>query len=260
MLKLGRLLSIALLCVFLPNDAYAQLTLSAGLEYLQWEEDTSPAVTEDGLLFALGIGYTQQRDSGFLLGYRGRLWTGVVDYEGSTLFTNQPVTSTTDYLGLTNELQGRWRRALKDNKYRSDILVGLGIDAWRRELSSVQREDYVVAYVRTGLEFDTASRNSWLGGIGVKYPFWVREDAHLTDIGFDSNPELKPDGKISAYAHLGYSFSTRWSIVGYADGYRLSKSDPVTVNEISNGFGTVTLSQPASDMLFLGVKLEYILQ
>jgi hypothetical protein len=233
--------------------------MSAGLEYLQWEEDTTPAVTEDGLLLALGIGYTQQRDQGFLLGYRGRLWTGVVDYEGSTLFANRPVTSTTDYLGLTNELQGRWRRPLEDKKYRRDILAGLGIDAWRRELSSVQREDFLVAYIRAGLEFDSASRKSWLGGAGLKYPFWISEDAHLTDIGFDSNPELKPGGKISAYAHLGYRFSSKWTMVGYADGYRFSKSDPVTVNEISQGLGTVTLSQPASDMLFIGIKLEYAL-
>jgi hypothetical protein len=191
-MKLRQLLLVVAGTVCLPAVSHAQLTLSAGLEYLQWEEDTTPAVTEDGLVLALGIGYTQKRDSGFLLGYRGRLWTGVVDYEGSRLFTGQAVTSTTNYLGLTNELQGRWRRPLKDNKYRSDILAGFGIDAWRRELSSVQREDYLVAYVRAGLEFDSSFKNTWLAGAGVKYPFWVKEDAHLTDIGFDSNPELSP--------------------------------------------------------------------
>ncbi|UCH46908.1 MAG: hypothetical protein JSU95_12470 [Betaproteobacteria bacterium] len=259
-MKLRQLLLVITGTVCLPAISHAQLTLSAGLEYLQWEEDTTPAVTEDGFLFALGVGYTQGRDSGFLVGYRGRLWTGVVDYEGSTLLTNQPVTSTTNYLGLTNELQGRWRRPLEGKKYRLDILAGLGIDAWRRELSSVQREDYLVAYLRTGLEFDSASSNTWLAGLGVKYPFWIREDAHLTNIGFDSNPELSPGGKISAYAHLGYRMSRWWSIVGYADGYRFSKSDPVTVTEVRRGLGTVTVFQPASDMLFLGVKLERVLR
>lgn len=245
--------------VCLPAVSHAQLTLSASVEYLQWEEDTSPAVKEDGPLLALGIGYTQRRDSGFLLGYRGRLWLGTVDYEGSTLFTNQPVVSTTDYLGLTNELQGRWRKPLKNDKYRSNVLVGLGVDAWSRELSPVQREDYLVAYLRAGVEFDSASEKTWLGGIGVKYPFWVREDARLTDIGFDSNPELTPGSRLSGYAHLGYRFNTKWSVVGYADGYRFSKSDPVTVNEIRQGLGTVTLVQPGSDMLFIGIKLEYAL-
>ena len=150
-------------------------------------------------------------------------------------------------------------RPLEDSKYRSDILAGLGIDAWRRELSSIQREDYLVAYLRAGVEFDSVSAGTWLGGLGVKYPFWIKEDAHLTNIGFDSNPELSPGGKASAYAHLGYRFRRQWSVVGYADGYRFSKSDSVTVNEIRRGFGTVTLVQPASDMLFLGIKLEYTL-
>ncbi len=258
--KLRRFVTITFLYIFLPTDAHAQLSLSVGTEYFKWEEDTSPDVTEEGALFAFGISYTQERSDGPLLGYRGRLWTGTVDYTGSTLFSGQPIMGSTGYFGFTNELQGRWRRQLQVNNSRLDIVAGAGIDAWRRELSSVQREDFLVVYVRTGIVVDAKRKYAWILGAGVKFPVWIREDAHLTNIGFDSNPRLNPGGRLSAYAQLGYRFSNALRIIGYADGYHFSRSNEVNVTEIKQGLGNTTLFQPASEMLVLGIKLEYIVQ
>ena len=242
--------------VLLPTVAHAQLTLSVGAEYLDWEEDVSPTVEEQGLLFTFGVGYTQQRDEGLIFAYRGKLWFGSVDYTGATLLTKQPTTGTTGYLGLRNEAQARWRKPIQEGEYRMDLVGGLGIDAWRRELSSVQREDYFVTYVRAGLEVDSDFERTWMYGLGIKYPIWVSEDAHLDRIGFDRNPELNPGGKISLYTHLGYRFRSQWAIVGYVDGYRFSRSNEVTTTEIAKGFGSLTVYQPASDMLFIGLRLE----
>lgn len=242
--------------LFLPGVANAQLTVSAGLEYLDWEEDVSPPVTERGPLFVLGVGYTQERDEGLVFAYRGRLWLGTVDYDGATLLTNQPISGTTGYTGLTNEAQVRWRKPIQTGDYSLDLVAGLGIDVWRRELSYVQREDYLVTYVRAGVAADSAYEGTWMYALGIKYPLWVGEDAHLDSIGFDSNPELNPGGKVSLYTHLGYRFQDNWALVGYIDGYRFSRSNEETVTEVKNGFGQMTVYQPASDMLLIGIRLE----
>src|SRR4051794_9224783 len=69
-----------------PALARAELTLSAGVDYLNWSETTTPEVTESGLMYVLGLAYTQNRDAGALFAYRGKLWGGKVDYDGATLF------------------------------------------------------------------------------------------------------------------------------------------------------------------------------
>src|SRR5438067_1221883 len=62
-------------------------------------------------------------------------------------------------------------------------------------------------------------------GGGIKYPFWTRQDAHLTDIGFNANPHLEPKGTLSLYADVGYRFTRRWSVTGYYDSYRFDESN-----------------------------------
>jgi hypothetical protein len=252
-----RLLVLLPALLVLPEFGYAQLTLSGGIEMLNWDEDTSPAVSESGPMLAFRVAYTQQADSGFLLGYQGELWGGTAEYTGSTLFGNAPITGTTGYFGFGNEVQARFRRQLK-NSYRRDLLASLGLDLWTRELSTIQSEDYAVIYARAGFEIDSVSPKTWLFALGLKYPLWVREDAHLTDIGFDRNPELNPGGKVSLYGQAGYRFSRKWKVVGYFDSYRFAESDGESVNEIANGIGAVTVFQPASDMLIVGIRLEWV--
>jgi hypothetical protein len=238
-----------------PEFARAQLTLSGGIEMLNWDEDTSPTVSESGPMLAFRVAYTQQSDTGWLFGYRGKIWGGTADYTGSTLFGNVPVTGRTGYFGIGNEVQARFRSQLKHN-YRRDFLAGLGLDLWRRELSSIQSEDYKVIYARAGFEIDSVSSQTWLFALGLKYPLWVREDAHLNRIGFDRNPELSPDGKVSLFGHVGYRFSRKWNIVGYVDSYRFDRSKNEAANEVANGFGPQVVFQPASDMLLIGIRLD----
>lgn len=253
-----RLLVLLPALLVLPEFAHAQLTLAGGIEMLNWDEDTSPAVAESGPMLAFRVAYTQQADHGFLLGYRGKIWGGAAEYTGSTLFGNVPVTGTTGYVGIDNEVQARFRSQLKNN-YRRDFLAGLGLNIWTRELSSIQSEDYKVIYARAGFEIDSVSPQTWLFALGLKYPLWVSEDAHLTDIGFDRNPELNPGGKVSLYGQAGYRFSRKWKVVGYVDSYRFTQSSEEPVNEIANGFGPVLVYQPASDMLIVGIRLEWVI-
>ena len=243
----------------LPSIARAELTLSAEAAYLQWKEVTNPVVEETGPLYGLGLAYTQNRDSGALFAYRGKLWGGQVAYEGTTLFGGTPVNDTTSYAGLGNELQARWRKPGKPDGYLDGVL-GAGLDVWRRSLSSVQKEDYAIAYLRLGVESRTDDFSKWGVSIGLKYPIWTYENAHLDDIGFDSNPILHPRGELSPYASLGYRLTPKLQFVAFYEGFRFSESSPVQVNEVAQGLGPTTLVQPASSMSIFGIRVEYLLR
>jgi len=245
--------------VLWPSTACAELALSAGVEYLSWKESTTPEVKETGPLYALGIAYSQDRDAGALFAYRGKVWGGSVNYDGATLFGGTPVESTTDYLGASNELQARWRKP-GTSAGNIDGVLGVGLDVWRRSLSSVQNEDYAIGYLRLGVESGTVDSSTWTASMGLKYPFWTYENAHLDEIGFDSNPTLHPDGRISAFGSVGYRFTPTLQLVAYYEGFRFGKSDSVQANEVATGFGSTTLAQPATNMAIYGIKIEYLLR
>ena len=250
----SRLMGAVALGLCMADPAAAELTASVGLEYLRWEEDITPAVTETGPLLAFGLGYTQDKESGLLLAYRGRAYIGDVDYEGAGLFTGTPISGASRYIGMANEGQLRWRTQIKQN-YRLDLLFALGLDFWERKLSAFQSEDYEIGYLRLGGEIGIPRGEGWTAGAGVKYPFHTREDAHLTSIGFDRNPALKPGPDVSLFAHLGYRFTDKISVIAYYDGYRFKKSQEEAVNHPFTGPGVVY--QPASDLSILGIRLEY---
>jgi hypothetical protein len=246
--------------VMLPSMACAELTLSAGVDYFDWSENTSPSVSETGPLYTLGIGYTQDRDAGALFAYRGKLWGGSVDYEGATLLPpNTPVHSTTDYFGASNELQVRWRKPGKHGG-NLDGVLGTGLDVWRRSLSTVQKEDYAIGYLRLGVESGSDELSRWSVSMGLKYPVWTYENAHLDQIGFDSNPTLRPGKQVSPFGSLGYRLTEKVQVVAYYDGFRFGTSAPVQTNEVATGAGPTTLVQPATTMSIYGLKLEYLLR
>ena len=243
-----------LLALLLPGIAGAELILNGGVEYFDWKESTTPAVHETGPIATFGLGYAQDRDSGLVLGYRGKLWGGSTNYEGSTLFGNAPLTGTTDYAGIDNEFQMRLRRTSTAGD-RLDGVLGAGIDVWRRSLTAAQKEDYQVAYLRLGIESNPFDVGRWSVAFGLKYPVWARENAHLEQIGFDSNPLLTPGKDLSAYASLGYRFAERMQVVAYYDSFRFKRSEDV--NAVLVGIGPQTLFQPPSRMDLIGIRLEY---
>ena len=252
-------IALALLAALLPCTARAELTLNGGVDYLYWEETSVPKVRETGPLYSLGIGYTQDREAGALFAYRGKLWGGSVEYEGATLFGGAPVQSNTSYVGASNELQARWRKPGKAGG-NLDGVLGAGLDVWRRSLSSVQKEDYAIGYLRLGVESGTDELSRWTVALGFKYPIWTYENAHFDEIGFDSNPILHPGKEISPFGSVGYRFTQKLQVVGYYDGFRFGKSAPVQANEIATGQGPTTLVQPDTTMSVFGIRVEYLLR
>jgi hypothetical protein len=230
-------------------------------ERFRWSEDLNPTVTETGPMFGIGARWMQERDLGWRFAYRGRLYFGSVDYQGSVLGSNpQPISGTTQYRGLVNEGQLIYRFA--GNPYGAEFVSGLIWDYWNRQLTSVQREEYWIASLRVGLNLDRRTAVGFFGGAGLKYPFWTREDAHLTEIGFNSNPRLKPKGQASFYAEAGYRFSRKWSLTAYYDAYRFAESDPTPTLVNPNVTGCepplgCNLVQPTSRVDSLGLRLQY---
>jgi hypothetical protein len=253
--RIGLASSLAALLVASP--AHAQLAVTAAVEYFQWIEDTSPIeVREQGPLFVLGLEYTQPKDKGWLFAYRGKVYGGSVEYDGALLSApSVPVTSNTTYFGVTNEVQLRYRLAPR-RSYWLDLVGGAGYDFWERELSSVQTEDYQVAYLRLGLALDTASDRGWMLGAGLKYPVWTEEDAHFTDFGYQQNPKLEPAGRVNPYVYAGFRFQSHLALFGYFDGYNFGDSDPVTVT--TSAGGSTQFYQPASRQYNLGIGLQYL--
>jgi len=242
---------LLLLCLAV-GEAQAQFAMSAGIEYFSWTEDTQPiSVKERGPLLTFGLSYTQLKERGFLFAYQGKFYTGNVDYNGAYLYApNVPVSGTSTYTGTWQEGQLRYRL-----RGGLDLLGALGVDVWERQLSTTQKEDYQVAYLRLGVESSPSVRKGWLFGAGVKYPVYTRENAYFTDFGYDNNPTLSPGKELSGFANVGYRFGKNWALIGYLDSFRFSKSNEVTLTV--GGTPQATAYQPASDMYVVGVKVEY---
>ena len=234
--------------------AHAGWSISGDVEHFRWRESTTPSVTETGPLFGLGLQWTQDRPAGWGFRYQGRLYFGSVDYNGSLLFTGEPVTGTTDYSGFRNEAQAVYR--VPGSPWGGELVTGLGYDYWERELTSFQREDYRVLYLRLGAALDTRTPRSWYGAAGVKLPLWVDEDGHFPELGFAPNPHLEPQGRASFYAELGYRFSPPWSLSGYYESYRFGESNDVSVVERASGT-PFRFFQPASSADMFGLRLRY---
>jgi hypothetical protein len=234
--------------------AHADLRAGVGTEFLSWKEDTTPEVKENGGLIAFALEGTQASDGGLLLAYRGRLYAGVVQYEGSELFPpRRPVSSTTEYLGTSQEVQGRYRFLVGDLR-PLDLVLGVGVDLWQRKLSAKQKEDFVIGYARLGLESDSDVKGVLVGG-GLKYPFYTWENAHLTDIGFTTNPILEPGKQVSPYAFFGYRFESPFALMLYVDTFRFGRSQLEPVTHATQG--ALSAFQPASTRLNVGFRVVF---
>jgi hypothetical protein len=253
---LKRIARGALACALVIGAAGAHAEFRAGLgtEYFSWVEDTSPEVRETGGLLAAALEFNQPRADGLLFGYRGRLYAGSVMYEGSELFPpRRPVTGTTEYAGTSQEVQGRYRFLVGDLR-PLDLVAGAGVDLWQRKLSAIQKEDFVIGYARLGLELEP-DRRGWIAGGGLKFPFYTWEDAHLDEIGFGSNPVLRPGKAVSPYAHLGYRFDGPFAILVYVDTFRFTRSRAERVTHATQG--VVDVLQPASTRVNVGFRVVF---
>lgn len=234
--------------------------ISTDVEHFRWEESGPPDITETGQRYGLSWGYLRERPAGWQFGYRGQFRRGRVDYNGAFLFSGQPTTARTQYTVFLNEGQAIYRFASR----AVELVGGLGLDYWERKILPSQREDYYVVLSRLGLNYDPRASQGFFAGGGLKLPLYVREDAHLTDIGANQNPYLEPRGDVSVYGELGYRFTPRWSVIGYYDTYRFRESPAVRVTSSDAAVCAprtppcaLSFFQPASTVQTYGLRLQY---
>ena len=242
----------AVLLALWAAAANAGWSASLDIERFRWEEATSPSVTEQGPRYGFSWEYEWLRPTGWQFAYRGQFRHGTVDYDGSFLFGGGATTARTEYNGVVNEAQGIYRFPTG-----WELVGGLGWDYWRRNILPNQKEDYSLLFLRGGVNIDPRLASGWFGGGGLKFPFYVWENAHLDEIGFDQNPRLEPKGEVSVYAQVGYRFSRQWSVIGYYDSYRLGESNAVPATSASFPGTRFFIFQPASQVDTLGLRARY---
>src|SRR5262249_60016228 len=153
------------------TQAHAGWYANADVEHFRWAESTNPGVTETGPMLGIGGGYRQLRPEGWQFGWRGRFYYGSVDYNGALLSTNQPATGTSEYTGIVNEGQAIYR--LPGNANGREVVSALGLDYWNRQRSADPREEYWVASVKLGLNFDRRGPKSWVWGGDGEAAVWT---------------------------------------------------------------------------------------
>lgn len=249
---------LAIVVLTLMVEARAGWDVGGGMESYHWKEypaGFSGTPTERGPRLAAFVNWTQERDSGVLFGWRAKVYGGTVDYDTFEILSGNPVSTQTDYGGYSSEGNLVFRHAM--GAQRIDQVLGLGLDFWRRSIRNGggnQIEDFSILFLRAGIRMNHgAAMQGFHGELGIKYPVATREDAHLTEWGYTSNPALTPKGAVSGYAELGYRVNARFDIVAYYDSWRFKASDAVIVRDSSNALWQVL--QPKSSMDALGLKL-----
>jgi len=260
MKRMAALLFVSVFFMFCNSVVIADDSVDEGVsevsivaELFRWQEfdrTGTRLLTEQGVRNRLSFSHNNEMrsSSGVLYRVSGSVYGGAVDYDGQT----QPVDLTTpkiethhyaaasvDYRGGVGELAGgyrivdfKWGRAL-------DLLVGMGVDSWSRDIgdgTSSQggtvfgyEEDYEIVFSRfsLGMEKKTAIwRSLWRAGI--LYPISTNEK--IEGLPF----KLKPGREPSAF--FSYRFQLADSDDGDAalyakfvyDSYRFSKSAVVS--------------------------------
>jgi len=244
--------------------------LSVGAELFRWQEFNRAGtrlLTEQGVRNRLSFSRNNEMrsSSGMLYRVSGSMYVGTVDYDGQTQpvdrstpkeLTGYYAASSVDYSGVVGELTGgyriagfKWGRAL-------DLLVGVGVDSWSRDIgngTSSQgktvggyEEDYEIVFSRFSLGMEKKTpiwRSLWRAGI--LYPISTDEKVD----GLALNLKLKPGREPSAFFSYRFQLADSGGKAGlYAkfvyDSYRFSKSAVVS------GF-----EQPKSDMDMVSLSI-----
>ena len=241
-------LAAASLCT--SGVASADWSLNGGIENFRWKESTTPAVKESGLRLTVGLSWRQSKEPGVSAGYDLKAYRGDVDYTGALLFTGTPFSGETRYRGWSHELQAIWRAAGS----ALDVVLAGGVDSWERRLNVGQQEDWLTIYVKLGMAYNAVARQGVTGSLGIKYPAWTRENAHLETVGALNNPKLRPGKEPSLYGTLGYRFNPKWDVTAYYDSFRFKQSNSVAVVTPT---AAGTAFQPESRMDVFGLKVQH---
>lgn len=265
------------LCMLIAPAVFADepvskpsFALNAGVESFHWKEFNGDQrlLSETGPRLTVGfmLDHLLQSDQTNPYVVEARAYLGVIDYDGQTQ-TGVSAQTDVDYFGINAEVMGGLRLA---DSLHMDLLGGLGVDTWVRDLQNGvtangsvaqgYQEDYFILYGKLGpgFLFQSEARRAYLQ-FGLKYPLYTYERAYLSNIGFDSDVDLSPGKQLSGYAKWQMNWGretdkTRFGVSIYYDSYRFSSSASKTVSAAGTLY---SVHQPESHMDVLGARLEY---
>lgn len=263
MTRTALLLLVGMTAAFVDGTASAAQRVSwyGGVENYSWREyDNTGAriLEESGPRYFLGLSGTNYLDPQWQLTFDMRFYMASVNYDGQTNQTPpKPLSTRTDYHGMSAELSAIRFLGAINNPVRFGIVGALGADAWRRHINSTSTasgytETYHIGYARLGLALVVP--NSWRVMGGIKYPFSTDEQVGLSTVGYD-NVQLAPTPAISAFISARGRMSLHWWIIAYYDSYRFDKSPAKALT--SGGIPAGTVWQPAVEQERYGLSFSY---
>ncbi|TBR20602.1 MAG: hypothetical protein EPO63_09575 [Candidatus Nitrosotenuis sp.] len=249
-----------------PNNAFAEMRVTAGVERYSWGEYSGGGklLDESGPRFALGLEWLMEGRSGLLFGYNGRLYYNDVTYNGRDS-NGTAFSTTTNYQGMLNEgvLHYRVDADIKPedtDRHYLDLVAGLGLDYWVRDIKgdgvvTGYKETYTIGFLRAGLAMLPVKSGLEVAA-GLKYPLYLNEKAGFQSAGLaDADLVLTPKPDVSYYGSLGWRFNNGLSVTFDFDSYRFKESDPVSYT--LGGVAAGSKVQPESRMEVYTFKVGY---
>lgn len=266
----GRMLGLLAACAAFwcatPDNAIAEVRVTAGVERFSWGEYSGGGklLDESGPRYALGLNWLMEGQSGPLFGYNGRLYYNDVAYNGQTS-AGASFSTNTGYQGMLNEVLLHYRldsgiKPDETDRHYLDLVTGLGLDYWVRDIKgnggvTGYKETYAIGFLRAGLAM-LPVKSGLEAAAGLKYPLYLNEKAGFKSAGLaDDDLVLNPKADISYYGSIGWRFNNPLSVTFDFDSYRFKESDPVsyTVGGVAAG----SKVQPESRMEVYTIKVGY---
>lgn len=233
-----------------PGPTYAGKSIpsslegvSVGVQRYEWREfadDGFKLLTERGTRVTLGIEEhnLHRRYPGLIFHMDANAWVGNVVYSGHTYnsanATLVPITTSTDYLGGSAAASVGQRYGYISRTQILDLVAGVQVDAWLRNLRSGYNElgEYAAGYRElyriwtlkaAAALWQPFGRGRGHLQVGAKYPF------HTTELISNPRVILSPGKQLSFFGRLEINnllplHRRRVVLVLYYDSYRFSPS------------------------------------
>jgi len=235
--------------------------LSVGAELFRWQEFDSAdnrLLIEHGPRARFKVSHNNESrlTGGFIYNGSASLYGGKyredVKYSGQSQPGGHFSPADVDYAGMSAEFIGGYRLKAPLKAHALDLLAGIGVDSWTREISNGVNsqgvrvrgieEDYRIIFMRlgVGLEYRQAFWKS-LWRTGVKYPVSTKETLDLPAVKLEpgKEPSLFFSYRFQLINDDNLDKGTFFSFI--YDSYRFSKS-PVVRS------GLLFVRQPKSSM------------
>ena len=239
----------------------AGIAIKAGIENFKWKEyhGNEKLLEESGnrSFLGLAIDRTHSLSSEIVYNHEAKFYGGDVIYDGQTQ-AGVPVKSNTGYSGLLYSAEFGRRLELMESKFAWDILFGLKLDMWDRDIKGGldetgnfargYKESYTIVSGNAGTG-PVWKNNYWFGRflLGFSYPFFTKEVVQ------GLHAPLEPKGQTSIYFKMHNQFPmtkhVNFILDLYYDAYQFGQSDPVSISN------DIKVWQPDSSQETLGLQI-----